>query len=274
MPKRIALLDSTVQIDRKKSASRCVKIEATLKEFEHAIATSICLLEFKATLIQECITIHDRLRSVGRYSRVVDELTESSHRQAKLRGHVFRNLVNVFAPSSFEITAERDRRLADKCRLLLESVIPKLYNWFTGSVLAVLKVEVNCTRADEPPVKKRVAFAVNLPECRRGENKFCRIEDFIRTKAGPLLSRLEERVRGMSESESAQLSATCDLVRSVIEDPHAELSHRECRRAGDFLIALEGMGQASHALSTNAREWEIVSEITGMEFVHVGYSDD
>jgi hypothetical protein len=272
MPNSVALLDNTVQIDRQKSATRRDRIDALLAQYEWKVATSICLLEFKATLLQECITIHDRLRSVGLYTPVVDRLTETQHPQAKLRGHIFRNMINVFAPSSFDVTEDRDRRLAEKARLRLESVIPRLYKWFRSqSVDAVLHDEIECTRALEAPQKKTVAFAVNLPRCRRGENKFCHVEEFIRTRGRPILELLEAVVRETPDGESSQLKRTFELFRSVLEQPGVELSHSDCRRGGDLLIALEGSERATHALSTNARDWAPICEIVGLAFVRVDY---
>lgn len=272
MAERVALLDNTIQIDRKKSANRRDHIDRMLAEFAITVSTSICLLEFKATIIQQCITIHDALRMVGLYTRVVDYLTESSHPQAKLRNHIFRNIVNVFAPSSFDVTEECDRRLAEKARLRLESVIPRLYKWFTEqSVDAVLYRAINCTRALEPPRKKRVAFGVNLPKCERADNKSCQIEEFIREHAPPLLERLEAVLAAMPNDQAGQLRRSCALFRSVIDNPDLQLSHSECRRAGDCLIALEGSQHATDALSTNAQDWGPVSEAVDLKFVRVKY---
>ncbi len=273
MPNRIALLDNTIQVDRNKSKTRSDRIEELLSQFDFKVSTSICLLEFKATLIQECITIHDSLRSVGKYTPVVDRLTESMHPQAKLRGHIFRNLINVYGESSFEVTEQRDRRLAEKARLALETVIPRLYTWFrTKSVDAVLHDEVRCSRALEAPQKKRVAFGVNLPKCERGKNKFCRVEEFIRAKGAPLLDRLEAILREAPQERLNQLRRTCELFRSVLQEPGTDLSHNDCRRAGDLLIALEGSGVATHALSTNASDWGPICEILQQEFVRVDYA--
>jgi len=270
----VALLDTTIQIDRKKGALWANRIEEILSGYKWKVATSIGLLEFKATMIQACITIHGELRKVGRYTAVRDRLTESTHRQAKLRGHIFTNLVNVFAPSSFEVTEERDRRLAEKARLRLEKVIPRLYRWFTRkSVDVVLKDDIQCTRALEPPQKKGVAFGVNLPKCRRGQNKFCQVEEFIRARGSAFVKRLEEALGAMKE-ESDQLRQTCELFKKVLENTALELSVADCRSAGDCLIGLEGCGHATHALSTNAREWGPICGILGCEFVRVDYQEN
>ena len=272
MSDTVALLDNTVQVDRKKTATRRARIEEMLGQYGWTVTTSICLLEFKATLLQECITIHDRLRLVGRYTPVVDKLTESRHPQAKLRGHIFRNLIGVFGRSSFEVTEEEDRRLAEKARLRLESIIPRLYKWFRWqSVDAVLHEEIECTRALEPPQKKTVAFAVNLPMCDAGKNKFCRIEEFIRARGRPIMDWLAAVVRKMPDGESSQLKRTYDLFQRVIEQPEVLLSREDCRSCGDLLIALEGSSHATHALSTNARDWRPICEMLGMDFVQVDY---
>lgn len=272
MSRTVALLDTTVQVDRMKSKTRRERIDEILKEYDWKVTTSICLLEFKATLIQQCITIHDALRAVGRYTPVVDYLTETGHPQAKLRGHIFRNLVNVFAPSSFDVTEERDRRLAERARLRLESTIPRLYRWFTKkSVDAVLDEDIACTRALEAPVKKEAAFGVNLPNCKRGTNKFCRVEEFIRTKAADFTRQLEAELAGLDNEQLPQLHKAYQLFKKVLDNDHVELSHRDCQGAGDCLIALEGSEHATHGLSTNASEWEPICRLLSSVFIRVEY---
>ena len=174
----VALLDTSVQVDRVKMNSRRQQIALLLEQFNFVVTTCIALLEFKATVIQECVTIYNSLRHDGRFTVVRDSLVESQHPQHKLRAHIFNNLLHTFAKSSFEVTDAEDRRSAEKARLLLEDQIPRLYGWFRSSVDAVLDHKIGCTRALEGPEKKKAAFATNLPICRRGKNKSCRVEGF------------------------------------------------------------------------------------------------
>ena len=147
-------------------------LDEVLRGYDFTVTTDICLLEFKATIIQECITIHGKLRHIGRYTVVRDELTESDHRQKSLRIHILNNLVNVYGGSSFAVSEDQDRRLADKARLRLQSIVPKLYDWFRKeSVDAVLDQDVKCTRADERPSMTGVKFEANIPECHKGKKQ-------------------------------------------------------------------------------------------------------
>ncbi len=270
MSGRVALLDTSVQIDRVKTAARNRHVENLLTQFGLTVATGISLLEFKATIIQECITIHNALRRDGRFTAVRDALIESLHPQHRLRAHIFNNLLTIFAASSFEVSEEDDRRLAEKARLHLEGQIPKLYKWFRRkSVDAILDEPIQCTRAEEPPLRKKAAFSANLPICKRGKNKRCRVEEFIRLYGEELVSVLRLSVHG-----SHQLERTGQLFDTVRDDPKADLSHSQCRSAGDCLIALEGKDHATHAMSTNAAEWEPISKVLGYEFVKVEYSDE
>jgi hypothetical protein len=270
--RKLALLDTTIQVDRCKMATRRKTIEELLQAYDFVISTGISLLEFKATLIQECITIHDFLKRVGLYTKVRDRLTESSHRQAKLRGHIFNNIISISGQSSFVITEEKDRRLAERARLLLATKIPRLYDWFCASVGSVQTLDIQCTRAKERPAIKGVAFEPNLPKCRMG-NKFCKVEEFIRKAAAPIIESVAAKVEAMNSEDAQQLRGTIEVFRSVL-DKDAKLSHSECRRAGDMLIALEGVASgATHSLSTNARDWSVVSEVTGLEFQRVKYAD-
>ena len=91
--------------------------------------------------------------------------------------------------------------------------------------------------AKEPPTKKTAAFSTNLPTCRRGFNKTCRVEELILAERETIDLRLEQ----LSE-RSEQLTRAISVFRSVLDKPSTELSVDDCRRAGDCLIALEGMG--------------------------------
>lgn len=268
----VALLDTTVQDDRIKMPNRAERIEQILSEFPVTVTTSICLLEFKATLIRECITIHDNLRLRKRFTVVRDSLLEKKYRQVSLRAHIFNNLLGVY-PSSFRITEEEDERLATKARLKLEHDIPALYDWFVQeSVDAVLREGIACTRAAERPDKKgRVSFKPNLPRCVRGKNKTCSVEAFIRDHAQLIVPALRDYQTRLGEDAAGQLSQALELFESVFNNPQSELSHGDCRSAGDCLIALEAKDHATHAVSTNAREWEHLSQICGFEFVRVQY---
>jgi hypothetical protein len=267
---RRALLDTTVQLDRRKTESRKQKLEALLAQFDWRFSTGISLVEFKATFIQECLTIHNQLRrSRARFTRVRDALLEKKGQQISLRAHIFNNIVQVFA-TSFDITEEKDLLLAEKARLLLENIIPQLYDWFaTESVDVVLNDRIACDRAREPPRKKRAAFEVNLPECKRGKNKHCHVEDVIREDGPELVKSLEPHL-----ATSDQLQTAVTIFRRVLQNPKAELSHGDCRNAGDCLITLEAKGKATHALSSNVREWQPLSATLGFEFIPITYPEE
>jgi len=246
--------------------------ESRVAGFDFKFAASLSLVEFKATVIQECITIHNQLRAKGaRFTRARDVLLEKGHPQTSLRAHIFNNYINVFAPSAFQVTKEMDEELAEKARLLLENVIPELFRWFGSeeSVDPILRHKLRCDRALEAPVRKSAAFSTNLPNCRRGQNKTCRVEGLIREESPTLIDRLRP-----SLDESEQLQRAFEVFKSVLGDPGRELSVSNCRRAGDCLIAMEGSGSATHALSSNAREWRAISEAVEFEFVHVTFPEE
>jgi hypothetical protein len=270
-----ALLDTTVQLDRRKYPSRKDKLENMLADYQLKFATSLSLVEFKATIIQECITIHNQLRSKGaRFTRARDILLEKKHRQVSLRVHIFNNILNVFGRSSFEMTQKEDEVLAERARLQLENIIPELFRWFSSeeSVDAILKDKLQCDRAREAPVKKSAAFSTNLPACRRGQNKTCRVEDLIRTEAPALIAKLTP---SLDESEpNSQLRRPSEVFESVISNPNKELSVDDCRRAGDCLIALEAIGSATHVLSSNASEWKPISQALDFKFIHITYPEE
>ncbi len=276
--RRVALLDTTLQIDRKKMGARGEYIESVLREYDWTIATGLSLVEFKAVLIQQLITIHNQLRRKGsRFTRARDALLEKQHPQRALRIHIFNNLIDVWG-NSHVVGVEEDERLARKARLQIETVIPELYDWFKAeSASAYLNdSRIRCTRADEAPRKTGKAFDVNLPKCRIGKNRFCRVEDFIRREAGQMIQRLEELGDPAEEpsEDYRQLLKAREVFRRVFENEGSCLSVGDCRAAGDCLISLEGQSIASEALSTNAKEWETLCRWAGYTFRHVCYPDE
>lgn len=262
----VLLLDTSVQVDRIKSGERKRYLEDLISTFDLTVATSISLLEFKAVVIQECITIHNALRLANaRFTVVRDQLVESLHRQHQLRSHIFNNIINVFG-SSHEIDDNADVRLAEKARLTLENQIPRLYTWFRKSVDSVLADAIRCDRAKEPPIRKNAGFSTNLPNCKRGSNKNCTVEEFVRLNLPTTLPQIAAKIES-----STQLQRSADLFAELFVDPNKEWSHQNCRSAGDSLIAFEGRNHATHAASTNRSEWEPLSTILGFEFVQIAY---
>ena len=57
-----ALSYTTVQVDRVKCGLRKETLDHLIGAFEFKLAASISVVEFKATFIQQCITIHNQLR--------------------------------------------------------------------------------------------------------------------------------------------------------------------------------------------------------------------
>ena len=272
---RLAVIDTTVQIDRRKSKHRMDQIESLLTQFDQTIATGLSLVEFKAVLIQQLITIYNQLRRSGaRLTHVRDVLCEKSHPQSKLRQHIFSNIIAVQIGSSFEVSDEEDQKAALTARLKLEDVIPRIYLWFKEKSASVYwnKQGFACDRADEPPKRKGAVFEATLPNCVRGKNKTCRVEEVIRRKWPTIQTRFP--VLDSENREHQQLIKATDLLNAVCSDAKRELSVNDCRNGGDILIAVEVLDVATHSLSTNARDWKVISQSCGFEFVHVRYEGE
>lgn len=270
MPLRVALLDTSVLIDHFKSRSRRRRIESAKTDFEWTLTTDIALLEFKAVLVQQMITIHGALRHYKKLTVARDVLCETIHPQVKLRFHIFNNLICVFG-GSFDVTEDEDLRLGERARLLLEPLIPKVYRDVQNLVGSVQR-RIKCTRAEEPPRKRTVSFAPNIPLCIRGKNKNCVVESFIRERVLPNLDNLKTIAANLGE-QSQQFDRACQVFERVANE-NAELSHSDCRRAGDCLIAFGAEGLATHVLSTNRREWEPLSGQIGATYHHVEYVEE
>ena len=266
----VALVDTSVLVDAFKMESRRKEYAQRRAGYTWVFTTDIAQLEFKATVIEAMIYLHSQFRLVGRFTAVRDEVTESGHKQKSLRLHILHNIINIQA-SSFEITEREDQLLAEApdscCKLTSRRPIP-------NSLLSSTGLSPVRSTAIEPLsllVFLRKAFEVNLPTCKRGENKSCGVEAFIRERALAPCERLHEI--GLDESQ-VQIRKTIELIDEVAADASIDLSSSQCRSAGDCLIVSAGQAAASGAcaLSTNAWEWEPLSELFGLEFVRVTYN--
>lgn len=275
-----AVLDTSVAIDFYKSKPTRQAVSSILDEYSVILGTSIGLLEFKATLIQEMITIHGELVKARKFTQAHYRLVESMHRQARLRAHIFHTIIGVFARGpSLGLSDADDERLADEARLKLEVDIPEIYHEFRNEVLtSVLDGRVGCDRAAEAPYKspKRKTFDTNLPKCKRGKNKTCRVEEVIRTRALPLLEAVVPQAvkdtigdPDQVPSEFGQLCSSLALARAVASNLSIDLTSGQCRNCGDALIVAEAQGIATHGLSTNAKDWRPLCDRAGIEFHHV-----
>lgn len=274
--KKRVVLDTSIQVDRLKSGHRAAVINERIQPYQLRFATSFVQLEFKATILQEMMTIHGALgRKGAMFTAVRDQFTESNHRQRALRGHIFNNFITIHA-SSRAITESDDLRLAEKARLLLQDHISECYDWFAGSVDSVLRDHLGCDRAAEKPRFKKTTYDVNLPTCKRRLNKHCHVENLLRS-AGRLKADLERLASAQllpvetDGEQKNQFRKSLDLIERVEVDAACDLSSGECRNAGDLLIMLEAQDMADHAMSTNVKEWQPLSELFGFEFVTVQY---
>lgn len=273
--KSVAFIDTTVQVDRWKSKNRKDQCEELLSRFDETIATGMTLVEFKAVFIQQLITIHNQLRRTGaRFTTVRDALLEKNQPQAKLRSHIFNNWMGVNGRSSFEIDEKTDVNDAMRARLKLEDTIPRVYQWFKSDSASVFlnKAAFACNRAEEKPRKDKSVFASNLPKCVRGKNKTCCVEKVIRTRWPSIRSKLPEL--DANNPDHAQLAKASAVLNGVCEDEMRQLSVGDCRSAGDALLAIEIGDIPTHAVSTNEREWRVLSDCCGLSFVPVKYTGE
>jgi hypothetical protein len=180
-------------------------------------------------------------------------------------GYIFNHIIAVFPPKK-PLDAVGDARLADQSRRILEVQIPLLYERFHDQVDGIDR-KINCTRAMEAPRFHRGAFDPNLPICRRGHNKECNVEAFIREKMAPRVGRLRQIAQ---EVGSEQLERTCKLIERVAGDENSDLSSNECRSAGDALIAISAEGLQRTSI-TNRQEWALLAVEIGAELVEIEY---
>lgn len=274
--KTIAFIDTTVQVDRCKGSNRKAQCEEILSRFGATVATGMTLVEFKAVFIQQLITIHNQLRRTGaRFTQVRDSLLEKNHPQVKLRMHIFNNWLAINAGSSFEIDEAADMAYAIKARLKLEDTIPWIYQWFKGDSATVFlnKAAFGCDRAEEKPTKGTRVFASTLPKCQRGKNKTCCVERIVQNRWPSIRSRLPPL--DADNPAHAQLVRASSILNEVCGVEQKQLSVDDCRSAGDALLAIEiGSMAITHSLSTNAREWQVLSDCCGVSFVHVTYAGE
>jgi hypothetical protein len=109
-------------------------------------------------------------------------------------------------------------------------------------------------------------------------NKHCRVEDAIRTHAPALIAMIKPALLKNDDltpsADDKQLWRAVTVFEEVIAGKQNDLNHRTCRSCGDCLMALEAKGTATHALSSNSKEWGRLAGATGMEFIPTSFADE
>ena len=273
------LLDTTVSIDRLKSRNRRRHIDLIASDYVACLVTGISLLEFKAVYLEALLLIHARLSRPN--ANFEDErflLVEKLHPQSKLRAHLLFELQSKFArPNASGIVDQV--RLAEKVKFYLQQAIPAAYRAFRTrqGVDFVNQARIGCPRAEEEPRFKQRRFAENLPTCRANINRWCVVEEYICQHADRLITGLRDHLQNSppeSPAEGEQLTNALGILERVRSHPERRLSHQDCRKLGDCLIALEGIGLANDVLTTNKKDWEPLCRLLGYNFVHLTYPDE
>lgn len=267
-----ALLDTTISVDMIKMPKRKGHLMNILSPYPLRMSTSIALLEFKAVVLAETIFLYNAFRKSHDFIDVYHQVAESRHRQQPLRMHIIGNILNIVNSIPPHVP-NRNSEMAEMAAEQLENYIFWAYKWFKSSdhVDSILDQKINCTRAKEPPVKKTVRFDTNLPVCKRGTNKTCQVEAALRGQEQDIRDAISGFASQPDDPQPNQFRKTLNVLNLVCTNDSADLSHAQCRNAGDCLAALEAQSYATHALSTNNTEWEIVAPMVDMEFVPVIY---
>ena len=228
-------LDTTIQIEKIFGRDRS-EIFEYLKE-KDVLTSSYVLMEFKRTVIQDCITLHTYLLEEGDLESTFIRLSELRSYDHRIASRIYKILSGM---------CEQDNIKYEKVLERLEDLIEsELLGYFFYNVKSI--DETKCGLAKEE-IAKDETYSLDL-SCKRGHKK-CEIEYFITTNRCEFC-RLLEGLQSYQEFEKV-----CDSLKEVLEDPEKARGRKNCWRLGDCIISIES--PKTRTILTTDHHYEII----------------
>ncbi|MBW1867162.1 MAG: hypothetical protein JRI38_05390 [Deltaproteobacteria bacterium] len=228
-------LDTTIQIEKIFGRDR-YEISKYLKEND-VLTSSYVLMEFKRTILKDCIALHSYLKEEGDLESTFIRLSELRVHEHRIASRISKILSGMCGQDSIEY-----EKVLERLEDLIES---ELLEYFFYNVETI--DETKCGLAKEE-ISKNEIYSLDL-SCRRGHKK-CEIRDFIAANREEFC-RLLEGLQSNREFEKV-----CDSLKEVLEDPEKARGRKNCWRLGDCIISIES--PKTHTILTTDHHYGII----------------
>ena len=178
------------------------------------------LMEFKRTILKDCIVLYSFLKEEK-------SLEDTFRRLSELRGYEHRiasRISLILSNLSENNTMEYEKALT-KLEDLIESELRE-YFFYGVDVID----ETKCGLANEE-MQKGETYSLTL-RCKRDEKK-CEIDDFVERKRNDFKNLLTD-LQTYEEFEGV-----CNVIEEILEDCEKARGRKNCWKLGDCIISLD-----------------------------------
>jgi len=255
------LIDTTLQIEQQKIEPRPEVIRKAVSGFTFRAASTYSRLEAKRSWIQRLAYIHTESKHVATIPQLLDrinsKLGSNLHHHRKLT-----TAVEAISACMAKLKGNlSDKAQMERLRYVVVDAILSLNTWWDRSVHHEFDGS-KCIRARERPTFDTRSETVKAGVARCLPSKIqCDIHNFAVQNMVYFDKVIDAVNNARHEAEkSEELKAAAGVLAKAKEKPERLCDDNICRKVGDCLIAVDGIGMC-HFASTNDREWIPLSKI-------------
>lgn len=220
----------------------------------HATSTYV-KLEYGNTVLNYCVWLRRILNKKGFRGTLehVNEVLPEQHRGRKMFAlHLLTQYADEGGQDAKDLADAHLRRLV---KLHLDAV--------TAYFDTPLEDGTGCYWAQKESHFARDGKTWRQVKCDPRKRR-CRVDQFFEDNRQAFL-RIKAAIDEL-ESPTSQLQAFSDTIDLAADDPTVLLDHRNCRRFGDALIALDSRGYGN-MFSQNPKEFHLLCRVMGQAFI-------
>ncbi|MFO8007973.1 MAG: hypothetical protein R6V05_09565 [Candidatus Brocadiia bacterium] len=230
-------------------------IEEVADAFRWRATSTYLKLEYGNTVLNYCVWLKRILRKKGFKGALehVAEVLPAFHRGRRIFGL---HLLTKYADRGGEDAAEL---AGAHLRRLIKTHLDAVSSYFDTP----LEDGTGCYWAQKESHLAKDGKTWRQVKC-KPEKRRCRIDTFFEENKEAFL-RIRAAI-GELQNPTAQLQDFAEIIDEAVEDSAILLDHRNCRRFGDALIAMDGSGYRN-VFSQNPKEYRVLCQALGQTFV-------
>ena len=238
-------LETTIQIERIFGRNRN-KILNFLKDKE-LITSSYVLMEFKRTILKDCITLYTYLKEEGSLSKTFERLSRLRNYEHRIASRMLRILAILSENGKIEY-----EMLIERLEDLIEE---ELLEYFFRDIKELLD-ETGCRLAKEEVKKQSNGYVLDT-SCRKTV-KNCRAKEFV-------INNKEQFVKLLKElNEVDEFGSVCRVIKDVLDEPDKIFGINCNKKLGDCIISIETPDDS--IIFTNDHHYEPVCNALNKKF--------
>ncbi len=261
-----ALIDTSLLVELQKERRYAAPVKQSLKHFRFKGISSFSLLEFKWVWPKRAVYLY----SIARKESVTCVRDVMSEVEKKLANHpgslrmmrtCYQLIMEFLERPGFSDVADFRtlKMFRAHCRRIALYAIYDLIEDATS----VLR-NTDCVRADEMPKETASGnLDLTITQCRPSDIS-CRLHEFFSDHLEDFLSVMDAGEKQDASPELAEIAKQIKLAKS---DPERLCDDRNCRKIGDAIIAIDGIGMGTY-VANNDKEWKPIARALGKTLIN------